>query len=452
MPGKTNSVGTPSFLEGGQVMLLFSLSLLIYIALGYFANRTDFAQLILLYSSAFVVYVLWYRQTTNYNVINESLAAAMLLRLSLLFYLPNLSDDFYRFVWDGRLSAQGINPFSYLPSELMNVSIAKVEPAIFEKLNSPEYYSVYPPLNQLVFYLSAMASPSNLLGSVMVMKLFIACCELGTMLLGRKLLRQFGLSENLILLYALNPLVIVELSGNIHFEAAMIFFTVLSVYLMVQEKIGWSVGALSIAVCTKFWPLMFIPFFYKRFFETTDRKNLIHGVIRFSAWAIAVFVITGFLFLPFYSQNTFANIGSSINLYVKHFEFNASIFYLIRWIGFQTKGYDVIHTVGPWLPVMVALIFLLHFMLERKPKPQSIVSAFLFSLTIYLLFSTTVHPWYITPLVFFCIFTPLRFPLIWSALIPLSYIAYSTVPANESEWLIAVEYIAVCVFAVVEQL
>lgn len=432
--------------------LLFLLSLLIYITLGYFTDRTDFAQLIFLYSSAFVSYVFWYRQSAKHGIFNESLVAAMLLRLSLLFYLPNLSDDFYRFVWDGRLSAQGINPFSYLPSELLNASIVKVDAAIFEKLNSPGYYSVYPPLNQLVFYLSATISPSNLFGSVVVMKLFIACCELGTILLGRKLLRQFGLNENLILLYALNPLVIVELSGNIHFEVAMIFFTVLSVYLMVQGKTWWAAVALSIAVCIKFWPLIFMPFFYKRFFETADGKNFTLGIMRFSAWAISVLVITALLFLPFYSQNMLANIGSSINLYVQHFEFNAGIFYIIRWIGFKTKGYDVIHMVGPWLPVAVTLIVLLYFLLEKNPKPQTVFATFLFSQTIYLLFATTVHPWYITPLVLFCIFTPLRFPLVWSALIPLSYIAYSTVPVDENEWLIALEYVAVGIFAVVELL
>jgi len=433
------------------VFMCFFLSLLIYIALGYFTNRADFTQLYFLYSSAFVVYMIWHRQSAKHSILNETLAAAMVLRLSLLFYLPNLSDDFYRFVWDGRLSAQGINPFHYLPSSLINSSIANVDTAIFEKLNSPEYYTIYPPLNQLVFYLSAVISPSNLLGSVIVMKVFIVACELGTILVGRKLLKQFGLNENLILLYALNPLVIMELSGNIHFEAAMIFFTVLAVYLMVKNKVWLSAAAFSVAVCTKFWPLMFIPFFYKRFFRTENRDSF-PGMIRFAIWTTSIILLTGIFFLPFLSLDMIANIGSSINLYFQHFEFNASVFYIIRWIGFQTHGYDVIRIVGPWLPIVVAGILVVCFLLESKPLLSNIFHSFLFSLTIYLMFATIVHPWYATPLVLFCIFTRFRFPVVWSALIPLSYFAYSAVPASENGWLIGLEYLTVGVIAAFELL
>jgi len=432
------------------LFVLFALSLFVYRALGYFTNRADFLQLILLFSSAFVLYALWYQQASKHNFTNESVVAAMLLRVALLFYLPNLSDDFYRFVWDGRLSAQGINPFSYLPSELMHSSVANVDAALFEKLNSKEFYSVYPPLNQFVFCLSALISPSDLLGSVIILKLFIVCCELGTFFLARKLLRQFHLNENLILLYALNPLVIVELTGNIHFEAAMIIFIVLSVYLMVRGKFLFSSVALSIAICTKFWPVLFIPFFYKRFFRSDDKKDRLKGVIRYTLWIISIFIFTTLLFLPFWMPDMLAKIGSSVNLYFQYFEFNGSIFYLIRWIGLHVKGYDVIRTVGPWLPVMVTLVVLFYFLYEQKPQLHSLFLPLLFSLTVFLLFATTVHPWYITPLILFCIFTPLRFPLVWSALIPLSYIAYSFTPVNENEWLIILEYFVVEIFAIVE--
>jgi hypothetical protein len=71
-------------------------------------------------------------------------------------------------------------------------------------------------------------------------------------------------------------------------------------------------------------------------------------------------------------------------------------------------------------------------------------------LTIYLAFSAVVHPWYLTPLVALSVFTRLRFALIWSAMIPLSYYTYSVIPYSENHWFTGIEYLIVIGFLIWE--
>ncbi len=77
------------------------------------------------------------------------LIAGLVFRLLLLFSLPNLSDDVYRFICDGRLAANGINPFSHLPAEIMQMPpVTGITKELFGELNSPRYYKIYPTVLQ----------------------------------------------------------------------------------------------------------------------------------------------------------------------------------------------------------------------------------------------------------------------------------------------------------------
>jgi hypothetical protein len=91
-------------------------------------------------------------------------------------------------------------------------------------MNSPDYYTVYPPVLQGVFGLAAPFASFSPLGGVVVLRLCILAGRRVSIRLLTQLLAAYGLPPGRVLLYALNPLVIVELTGNVHFEALMIFF------------------------------------------------------------------------------------------------------------------------------------------------------------------------------------------------------------------------------------
>jgi hypothetical protein len=134
----------------------------------------------------------------------------------------------------------------------------------------------------------------------------------------------------------------------------------------------------------------------------------------------------------------------------KDFEFNASVYYVIRWIGFQIVGWNLIEIIGKTLPVLI-LIFVLGIAFFRKNKtPQQLITAMLFAISFYSLLSTTVHPWYVATPLLLSVFTKYKFPIVWSFMVMLSYSAYGKDGFNENLWLVALEYIVVIGVALFE--
>jgi len=96
------------------------------------------------------------------------------------------------------------------------------------------------------------------------MRLFIIAAEVGTLLMMQSILKKNQLPLKNILYYALNPLVILELTVNLHFEAVMIFFLMASIWYLGQNKMAWSSLSFGLAISSKLIPLIFIPLLIKR--------------------------------------------------------------------------------------------------------------------------------------------------------------------------------------------
>lgn len=426
-----------------------------YLVLAYAVPRQQFGLLIGLLTGLFLGYALVLPSPTRRTApaplpwgegkINRFLfLSAILFRLLLLFAVPQLSDDVYRFVWDGRLLAHGYNPYLYLPSQLLNTPIAAVcglDESLYRQLNSPNYFTVYPPVNQALFglasYMAPGLLPDSLVANSMWMRIPIILSEIGSLWLMTRLLRRLNKDPNLALLYGLNPLVILELTGNLHFEAVMIFFALLATWLFMQKRLVLSAGALALATGTKLLPLLILPLIAR------------HLGWRKGFWyALLTVAFTAALFAPFASVALVRNVFSSINLYFQKFEFNASVYYVLRTVGYWIKGYNAIERIGFWLSVITMLSVL--WIAFRWRSVASI--QLLATLTVYFAFATTVHPWYVTTLVAASVFTQFRYPMVWSALIPLSYFTYHAQPYRENLWLTAVEYGVVLLVGVFELL
>jgi hypothetical protein len=146
----------------------------------------------------------------------------------------------------------------------------------------------------------------------------------------------------------------------------------------------------------------------------------------------------------------------SIGYYFQKFEFNASIYYIVREWGFWMYGYNIIQTVG-WKLALLSTLAILGYglwdyikysrfkFLNNKPSIAYCLlpTACLFVISIYFAFSTTVHPWYITTLVAFSAMSTYRFAILWSGLIFLTYAGYTDDGFKENLWLTAIEYVLV---------
>lgn len=186
------------------------------------------------------------------------IAFGIVFRLSILFAPPYLSDDIYRYVWDGRVQAAGINPYRYIPAapELAHLR----DDAIYPKINRKDWaHTIYPPVAQVVFFLTTRISES-----VTWMKATMLLFELVTFWAVAQLLALLGRPRQLLLMYAWHPLVIWEFAGSGHVDAISIAFIALA-FLAWQRKSDLGAGfTLACATLVKLFPVVLVPTVLKR--------------------------------------------------------------------------------------------------------------------------------------------------------------------------------------------
>src|SRR5690606_3777187 len=110
-------------------------------------------------------------------------------------------------------------------------------------------------MSQFLYYLSSIFGQGHMWGSVIFLRFSIIAADIGTLLIDQKLLTYLGQEKHKPYWYFLNPFICIELTGNLHFEGVMLFFFILSVYLLLERKwIGSSV-AIALSIATKLIPL-----------------------------------------------------------------------------------------------------------------------------------------------------------------------------------------------------
>ena len=416
--------------KSSLVYILLLLSGIAYYFLGYQTARENFAQVFSLFTFLFAAYYIAYRffLITHFKYL---LIAGMLFRILLLFSVPNLSDDVYRFIWDGRLAANGINPFSYLPSEVMQgPQFTGITKELFSQLNSQGHYTIYPPVMQGIFLLTAKLFPLNVYAAILFLKSIIVLFEVSTVFLLIQLLKKLSLPKHLSLLYIINPLVITELTGNVHFEGVMIFFVLLAFLFFLKNNWSATAVCLALGIATKLIPVLFLPLLVNRL---GWKKGLCYSLI--------TAITTLILFALVFDIATAQHLLNSVDLFFRKFEFNASVYYVVRYIGTLITGYNIIAIAGPFLILLSALIIFIISFRNKNMGWQFFFKKVLLIITTWFLFSTTVHPWYICLPVALAVFTPFRYAMIWSFTATLSYSAYQTNPVQENLWLVAAGYI-----------
>ena len=409
--------------------------------LGYFPKQGDFWLIIAFYVPLFGLYLATYQVIKKHHDILFFIFLSIFLRGILLFAFPNLSDDIYRFLWDGHLWIRGENPFMLTPNAWMEQAINPdpIFEQLYKNLNSPDYHSVYPPVCQLIFLSAVKIFPASIYWSSVFMKVFILGAEVSTLYVLMKFLPRLGIPLKRVLLYALNPLIIIELSGNLHFEAIMIFFLIAALWAFMRNRYFIFSFLMALSIGTKLLPLIFLPFFIKRLsFDTFIKCMMILGGVLLA------------IFLPFLDASFIEGFSTSLDLYFRKFEFNGSIYYLIRWFGFQWKGYNIIGTLGPTLSVATVVLILGLAYFENKTDLKHFFKVALIGFTYYLFFSTTIHPWYLSIPVLLSLFTYFRYPIFWSGLIFLTYINYSYHPYYENLWMVTIEYLSVFTLFIME--
>jgi hypothetical protein len=177
-------------------------------------------------------------------------------------------------------------------------------------------------------------------------------------------------------------------------------------------------------------PVLFLPALWR---WLGLRKGFLFNVV----FGVATLV----LFAPLIA--VLPNIAESLDLYFREFQFNASIYYLVREIGYAKIGWDIGEFSGPRLALAAAAAVLLISLAAGKEGQNSgrrLESTLLFALFVYMSCAAVVQPWYVCVPFALSLFTRWRFALLWTGLVGLSYSHYDGGLRQEHFGLIALEY------------
>ena len=215
----------------------------------------------------------------------------------------------------------GINPYIFTPEQLANgllkaneltsleaISNAKILIQGMGSLNA-SHYSNYPQLTSCVLPWQPCLQKHQYLGLWVVLRIIIIGADLGILYFGKKLLERLNLPAKNIFWYFLNPFIIIELTGNLHFEGVMLFFVIWSLYML--DKKRWVLAAilLGVSVSVKLLPLLFLPLFYKYLAPEGLFKKGFWKMKKFYWVTLATIVFT---FAPFASKTFISNFSTTI--------------------------------------------------------------------------------------------------------------------------------------------
>ncbi len=283
---------------------------------------------------------------------------AVVFRLALLPVPPELSDDFYRYLWDGHVQVQGINPYAHAPADS---ALEAVRTPWHGLINNPSVSTIYPPLAQVIFFLNALLG-----GTVLGLKLVWVALDLLTALLLVRVASRSGRSPSgVAILYLWSPLLIVETAWNAHVETLGLVFLALVLYLGARPaRAGLALGLATLA---KFAPAAALPPLWRR-----------HGWL----FTLAFGATLGALYLPYLSAGPM--LWGGLATFAEHWRFQEGAFAVLERI-----------VPGPRAPRVAAGLIVMGVIAWTTWRSYDAERALFWILGTGLLVSHTVHPWYV---------------------------------------------------------
>lgn len=329
---------------------------------------------ILLYASTWFLHIavlpLFPRGLSRRQRATLLLGLALVSRLALLPHPP--SDDVHRYLWEGRLVAEGINPYRLAPDDPALARLAANDP-FHAGINHPDVPAAYPPFALLVFSLAGRIAYDPLSIKLLILGFDMAC--VGFIL---ALLRRRELPDRWAILYALNPLILYAFAGQAHLDAIQNAFLLAALVLYDRKRPGWMFLCMGLAVQSKYVAVLALPFLLRR-----------------DNFRYAPFFLLGFTppFWPFLDGGL-GPVFHGLSRFGTEFAFNGPIHAPLRFLVFG----------GEMAPARIVCQFLLivafgaglwFFHPERSSRHRDDpVPGVLFALGALILLSPTVHFWY----------------------------------------------------------
>jgi alpha-1,6-mannosyltransferase len=344
------------------------------------------------------------------------------LRVALLWSTPALEDDYYRYMWDGGVTASGHSPYKHAPSAAGEdgmapdaiKALATAAGDIHSRINHPDLRTIYPPVAEAFFALAYWLEPWSLLA----WRLVCLGGELVTLGLLLALLGDLKRSPLWVTVYWWNPLVIKELVNSAHMEAILMPFVLAALLLAVRKRPLWATGALALAAGAKLWPVILAPLIWRQLVTVPRQLAAAVGILGAACvlWAVPPML---------------AGLGddSGFVAYATHWKTASAIMpNLERLLGlllspFQVEALTVSRAARGLVGIVLAGLIV---WVARKPLvgPQDLIERALLTVASLYLLSPSQFPWYLIWLQPLLCLRPERGWLLATALVPLYYVSF----------------------------
>lgn len=284
-----------------------------------------------------------------------------------------LSDDVYRYIWDGKVIANGINPYLYAPNADALAPLR--DTSIWPNINHAYLPTIYPPLAQLLFLFSYLIGG----GSVWGFKIVSALFELASIVLLLHWFKKTEIDRGWILLWLFSPLILIEFFFSAHVDILAMPFFVLALLFVGTDKPVATGLTLALASMVKLFGLFLVPIL---FFYWKGKQRV--GFALACAGTILV------MYIPFLVSDYHSVLGSLAN-YLAGWEYYGSIFILLK--SLLSAAVARIIVASTFLIWLIIIIF----------RPMDVFWKFVAVFAAYFVLTPTFFPWYlvwILPLLF----------------------------------------------------
>jgi hypothetical protein len=342
------------------------------------------------------------------------------LRAVTMFSAPMLETDFYRYMWDGAVLANGMNPYQYAPDQAARATdsalaeLAKESGEVIDRINYPHLRTVYPPLAQAIFAAAYLVKPWSLLA----WRVTLAFFDAATLLLLLMVLRNLNLPYTLAAIYWWNPLVIREVFNTAHMDVLALPLVIAAVMLSTGTRQSAAALALAGATGIKLWPVVLLPVILSPLWSHPRRIALPVGL-----FAAVCFL----MFLPIHFSGL--DQTSGFTAYGQGWEMNDALYMLLLWIV------ELLGRVFAWgggmtqlvtrAIVAAAVVVWTAWLSMRGPTEQiDVWERSLLVVSAVFLLSPTQFPWYYLWMLPFLTIRPRFSLLLLSALLALYYLRF----------------------------